>query len=135
MTAMNLVIRRFIILLLLVLQGFAPLLHAHVHVMGEDDGVHIHGIATVSAHHEHELASLDKVVCSNTAFGLHSAIQKKNLLDIDSAEPADFISTAATLQFAVLIEKQSGLSRPGIVLPRSLFVFNSAPRAPPFSLS
>ena len=60
---MILVIRRSIILLLLALQGFAPLVHAHVHIVDSEDGVHIHGVTTAISH-EHQLSALDQFSCS-----------------------------------------------------------------------
>ena len=127
------VIRRLIILLLFVLQGFAPLLHAHAHLVESEDGVHIHGVTTVIAHaheHEHESSGLDKMACAQTTFGLHSAIQKKSALETDESLFA-FISTADFFQLAVIINQKIGFSPPPTDIKPSLFTLNSAPRAPP----
>ena len=123
---MILIVRRFIILLLLVLQGFAPLVHAHVHIVDSGDGVHIHGVTSVTSH-EHQLSALDKFSCSSAAIGMHSAIQKKNSLnaDICYANHTDFV------QFPQIIKKTVGFSPPRISLKSSLLLSASAPRAPP----
>ncbi|NOQ63022.1 MAG: hypothetical protein GQ582_00740 [Methyloprofundus sp.] len=122
------VIRRLIILLLFILQGFAPLLHAHAHTIGSEEGIHIHGVTTVIAHtHEHELSELDNVACAQTTFSLHSAIQKK---ETGESMPA-FISTADSFQLAAIINQKIGFSPPPTDLKSLLFTLNSAPRAPP----
>ena len=128
---MILFVRRFIILLLLVLQGFAPLVHAHVHIVDSDDGVHIHGVTSVASH-EHQLSALDKFSCSSAAIGMHSAIQKKNSLNADDLN-ADSCDTNHTgfVQFPQLIKKTVGFSPPNISLKSSLLLSASAPRAPP----
>ena len=128
---MILVIRRFIIFLLLVLQGFAPLVHAHVHIIGSEDGVHIHGITTATTH-EHELSALDKFSCSNTAIGMHSAIQKKKSLNADLNANTCYLSYTGFVWFPVFIEKTVGFSPPYIALKSSLLLSASAARAPPF---
>ena len=127
---MILLIRRFIISLLLVLQGFSPLVHAHVHIIGSEDGVHIHGITTATSH-EHELSALDKFSCSNTAIGMHSAITKKKSLNADLNADTCYLSYTDFVQFPVFIEKTGGFSSPDIALEFSLLLSNSAPRAPP----
>ena len=127
---MILVINRSIILLLLVLQGFAPLVHAHVHIIGSEDGVHIHGITTVTSH-EHELSALDKFSCSNTAIGMYSAIQKKKSLNADLNTDTCYLSYTGFVRIPVFIEKNVGFSPSDIALKSSLLLSTSAPRAPP----
>ena len=126
MSAMILVIRRSIIFLLLVLQGFAPLVHAHVHIINSDDGIHIHGITTATSH-EHQLSALDEFSCSSAAIGVHSAIQKKKSLNADAcyASYTDFV------QFPEFIEKTVGFSPPDSDLKSSILLSDFAPRAPP----
>ena len=127
---MILVIRCSIILLLLVLQGFAPLVHAHVHIIDSEDGVHIHGITTAVSH-EHQLSALDKFSCSSAAIGLHSAIQKKKSLNADLNAETCYLSYTGFVRFPVYIEKTVGFSPPVIALKSSLLLSASAPRAPP----
>ena len=124
---MIIVIRRFIILLLLVLQGFAPLVHAHVHMVDSEHGVHIHGITSVTSH-EFQLSALDNFSCVNTAIGMHSAIQKKKHLNADTC----YVSYTDFVQFPVFIEKSVVFFPPGIDLKSALFLSDSTPRAPPF---
>jgi len=127
---MILVTRRFIILLLLVLQGFAPLVHAHVHTIGSGEGIHIHGIVSAGSD-GHQLSALDNFSCSDTAIGMHSAIQKKKALsadmNIETACP-DYINLIWAPAFIIKI---IGFSPPEISLKSSLLFPASAPRAPP----
>lgn len=127
---MILVTRRFIILLLLMLQGFAPFVHAHVHIVGSDDGIHIHGITSGSSH-EHQLSALDEFSCSNTAIGMQSAIAKKKSLSADLSADACYVGYTDFVQFPVFITKYVGFSPPCIDLKPSLLLSESAPRAPP----
>ena len=130
MSAMILVIRRFIIFLLLVLQGFAPLVHAHVHIVDSEDGVHIHGVISATSH-EHQLTALDKFSCSNTAIGMHSAIQKKKSLDADLNADTCYAIYTDFVQFTEFIEKTVGFSPPGSDLKSLLLLSDFSPRAPP----
>jgi len=127
---MILLIRRSIILLLLVLQGFAPFVHAHVHIVGSDDGIHIHGITSVSSH-EHQLSALDKFSCSNTAIGMQSAIAKKKSLSAALNVDVYYVGYTDFVQFPVFITNYVGFSPPRIDLKSSLLLSESAPRAPP----
>lgn len=130
MAFMILVTRRCIILLLLVLQGFAPLVHAHVHTVGGEEGIHVHGITTVASH-EHQLSTLDNFSCSNAAVGVQSAISKKKALQTAPDADTCFVSYADFVQPPVLIAKYIGFSPSGFALQYSLLLSDSAPRAPP----
>ena len=127
---MILLINRFIIVLLLVLQGFAPLVHAHVHVINSDDGVHIHGITTASSH-EHQFSALENISCSNTAIGMHPAITKKKALSADLDSAACYFGSFDLNQFSVLLENTVGFSPPDLILSSALSLSDSAPRGPP----
>lgn len=127
---MILVIRRCLILLLLVLQGFAPLVHAHVHIVGGEEGVHIHGITTVTSH-ALQFSSLDNYACSNAAIGMHSAIQKKKSLDVALDTDTYIVSYAELSHSLAILEKYIGFPSTGLALKQPAFLSGSAPRAPP----
>ena len=128
---MILVTRRFIILLLLVLQGFAPLVHAHVHIIDSEEGIHIHGIVSAAGSDEHQLSALDNFSCADTAIGMHSAIQKKKSLHADLNADTCYFGYADFDQFSVLMEKTIGFSPPEIHCKSTLLLSVFAPRAPP----
>ena len=128
---MILVTRRFIILLLLVLQGFTPLVHAHVHIIGSEEGIHIHGITSATSD-EHQLSALDSFSCSDTAIGMHSAIQKKKPLYADLNADTAYSGYIDFIRVPVFIIKTIGFSPPDISLKSSLLLSAFAPRAPPF---
>lgn len=128
---MNLLYRRFIILLLLVLQGFTPLVHAHVQAMDNSgNGIHIDEISRVW----HDAG--DALLFSNsehigTAIDMHAAItQKKLLLD---GELSNILFVDAKLQFIRLsvINKLIGFSPPIVIVKPSVSLSAIAPRAPP----
>lgn len=128
--SMILVTRRFIILLLLVLQGFAPLVHAHVHMSDSGEGIHIHGIVSVASDGA-QLSALDNFSCSDTAIGMHSAIQKKKTLPTDVNVETVCPDYIGLIRASAFIAKVIGFSPPGISLKPSLLLPASAPRAPP----
>ena len=127
---MILVTRQFIILLLLVLQGFAPLVHAHVHMSDSGEGMHIHGIVSAASDRA-QLSASDNFGCSDTAIGMHSAIQKKKTLSADvnvETVCSDYIDL---IRGPAFIAKIIGFSPPETSLKSSLLLPASAPRAPP----
>lgn len=74
---MKFVMHRFFIVLLVVLQGLSPLVHAHVQLQGSaQDGIHIHDIAQAEHQHDQRLSLInDEHSC--TAIGIQSGIQQK----------------------------------------------------------
>lgn len=79
---MIMLIRRFVLLLLLVLQGFTPLVHAHVQVDGVDAGLHIHGI-NIGVSAGVEVSALDTFGHCAAVIDVKQAISQKKLLDAE----------------------------------------------------
>lgn len=123
---MILIFRRAIILVLFVLQSFAPLVHAHAHIVDCDEGVHIHGIISAD-NHEHQLSALDLNSCTNTAIAMHSAILKKKLLHADIC----YINDTGFSQPPVCVAKEIDFLPPGISVKPFLLLSDTIPRAPP----
>lgn len=128
---MNLQFHRFIILLLLVLQGFTPLVHAHVQMTGSvDEGIHIDGISR-TWHEPGDALSLSTTDHSSRVIDMQAAIQqKKLLLDGELLNPIYF---DAGLKFIRLlsINKLIGFSPPVLFIYPSVSLSAIAPRAPP----
>lgn len=125
---MKLFFHRSIIVLLLLLQGFSPLVHAHVIADGGENGLHIDGIS-VQADKSPQISSFKSVGHADIVIGMQSAVQQKNLLLIDVpnvSRKAD--ETPFLLPF---IEKRivffSTISESNSVVEFS----STAPRAPP----
>lgn len=130
---MNLFLRQFIILLLLLLQGVSPLVHAHVHQDGGINGLHIDvdGFSTLSKQSPQN-ASLERVDHSGTVIGIRSAIQQKNQL---IKHHPDTGLDLQSLHFSApcFIENQL-LYRSTVFADTVLINLSTiAPRAPPFS--
>ncbi|MDF1582525.1 MAG: hypothetical protein RQ733_07045 [Methyloprofundus sp.] len=128
---MNIVLRRFIIMLLLVLQGFSPLVHAHVHIIDSNNsGIHIDEISRVwhSADHSLSLSSVDHT-CA--AIDMQTAIQQKKLLL--AGELLNTIFVDAKLKFIDkrLVNKLIGFSPPIFIVKPAISLSVIAPRAPP----
>jgi hypothetical protein len=125
---MNLFFRRSIILLLFVLQGFAPLVHAHVQEDGGEYGLHIYGI-NLAAEKIPQFSSIKAKGHSEVTIGLRSAIQHKNLLinDLPISCFTDYTQYSVCppfkepLQFSLLVFQ----NKPSINLSIC------SPRAPP----
>ncbi len=123
---MNLYFRRSIILLLFVLQGFAPLVHAHVQEDGGEYGLHIDGIK-LATEKIPELSSFKAKGHSEVTIGLRSAIQHKNLLisDLPIAGFTDYTLYSihppfkAPLQFSLLVFQNKPSINLSIVSPRA----------------
>ncbi len=76
--------RRFIIMLLLLLQGFSPLAHAHVQSVEDVSGVHIHLYQlNVDTDTVPTITSEDVVGHSGMQDNLHASIELPNLLDME----------------------------------------------------
>jgi len=128
---MNSLPTRFIILLLFVLQGFAPLVHAHARINNTVSGMHINGFTSDN------LELITTVITNsdyNPAIELGDAIQKnQNLVDnVDSQ--ILYFDTAHPLKISILISNAIDFSIPIVYPPRFLFLSTSAPRAPPFGV-
>ena len=80
---MKIFIHRFILLLLLLLQCVSPLVHAHVHAEGSNNGVHFHGI-NAQASQQTEILALDILRHRVAIIELKQAIFQKKLLDEES---------------------------------------------------
>ncbi len=124
---------RLIVLLLLFLQGFTPLVHAHVGPAGgnSDNGIHIDGLG-FTASGDAQLADFDQVGYYPLAIGISSAIQPKQAFDECVERSYIAVTSHSVLSFCRFIEKQIGFSPPVIGF-YSFFPSDSAPRAPPFS--
>lgn len=79
---MSLFFRRSIILLLFLLQGLSPLVHAHahahVHADGGEYGLHIDGVSVLTEKNV-QFASLESIGHFDVVIGMRSAIQQKKL--------------------------------------------------------
>ncbi|NOQ15977.1 MAG: hypothetical protein GQ581_02865 [Methyloprofundus sp.] len=123
--------RRVIIMLLLLLQGFSPLVHAHVQSVDDVSGVHMHlyqlnaDADTVSA-----ITSADIVGHSGMQDNLHSSIELPNLLDMEHGWPCFVMSKIACLQISI-VDKYVTFSPHIDTIKPALIVSISAPRAPP----
>ncbi len=129
--AMNLLYRRFIILLLLVLQGFSPLVHAHVQAIDSNDsGIHIDEISRVW-HDTSDALSFTNSEHIGTAIDMQSAItQKKLLLDSDLSHIL-FVDAKPKCICLFVINKLIGFSPPVFIVQPSVSLSAIAPRAPP----
>jgi len=128
---MNLVFRRFIILLLLVLQGFSPLVHAHVHMIdGNNDGIHIDEISRAwqGADHAFSLSSIDHA-CA--AIDMQTAIQQKKLLLDGELLNTFFVDARPKFSHKLIVNKLIGFSPPIFIVQPSVSLSAIAPRAPP----
>jgi hypothetical protein len=124
---------RLIVLLLLLLQGFTPLVHAHVgqaEGFNSDNGIHIDGLGFASAG-DSQLSDFDQVGYYPLAIGINSAIQQKQDFDECSESFCFAVIINSVLPFRKHIEKLIGFSPPVIGF-YSFFPSDSAPRAPPF---
>jgi len=129
--AMNLLYRRFIILLLLVLQGFSPLVHAHVQAMdSNDNGIHIDEISRVW-HDTGDALSFTNSEHIGTAIDMQAAITQKKLLLGGELLSAIFIDTKAQFIRFFTINKLIGFSPPVFIVKSSISLSAIAPRAPP----
>ncbi len=128
---MNLLLRRFIILLLLVLQGFTPLVHAHVQIMDSiDDGIHIDEISRVW-HDTGDALSLSNSDHAGTVIDMQAAITQKKLLLDGELLSTLFVDTKPQFVHCFIINKLMGFSPPIFIVKPSISLSAIAPRAPP----
>ncbi len=76
---MKFFILRTIILLLLLLQGFTPLVHAHVSGHGIESGLHIDGII-LQIEKNPQTSSFENIYQTNIAISISGAVQQKKQL-------------------------------------------------------
>ncbi len=126
---MSLFFRRSIILLLLLLQGLSPLVHAHVQSDGGEYGLHIDGVS-VFAEKDVQFSSLESIGHFDAVIGMRPAIQQKKL-SISyfpnygvSGYEQHFIKSHVT-------EKPTQLLEPVFQKKLSIYLSIIAPRAPP----
>lgn len=123
--------RQIIILLLLLLQGLSPLVHAHVQVDDGEYGLHIDGIS-IQIEGNSPLSSIKATGHVDSVIGMKSAIQQKNLLKTD--QPASRISYFEQLFTATSGKDNKRLFCSFIALSEtSATLSNIAPRAPPLA--
>ena len=128
---MNLLYHRFIILLLLVLQGFSPLVHAHAQeVDNGGSGIHIDEVSRIWQDTGDTLSFRNGEKVS-PAIDMQAAITQKKLLIDGVLLSAIFIDTKLQFIHFFIINKLIGFSPPivNVNTPVSLSVI--APRAPP----
>ncbi len=127
---------RLIILLLALLQGFAPLVHAHVQTDNGQAGIHLEGFAYADYDNSQVLSSKNSECEACLVIGLGSAIQPKHLLMGDSAadEPQLYPVPADITKLPVFIKKQVGFSPPVRIDYFQVYSLSSAPRAPPVTI-
>lgn len=129
---MNLFFHRTIVLLLLLLQGVSPLVHAHVHADGGESGLHIDGIS-VLLEKDSQFTSLKTIGHSDAVMGMRSAIQHKTQL-INDLPMSGFIGQYGHhfIQPYLLEKKVLLYSPPPFQNKLSTYLSIIAPRAPPF---
>ena len=128
---MNLQFHRVIILLLLVLQGFAPFVHAHVQTTDSvSDGIHIDEISRVWQESS-DAASLSSRDHSSQVIDMQAAIQQKKLLLEGELLNAVFVDAEFKFTQLLCINKLIGFSPPVLLLKPPVSLSVIAPRAPP----
>jgi hypothetical protein len=116
-------------MLLLLLQGFSPLVHAHVHVQLAEDvsEVHIH-MYQLDIDTAPIVVSPDIIGCGGVQNNLHADIEQPNVLDMEQAWQSLNIACLQTPS----IDKYIAFSPHSGVLKSALIDPIAAPRAPPF---
>lgn len=122
-------IRRFIVLFLLLLQGFTPLVHAHVQTVDGGYGLHIHEFSAYTDK-ESYLSSLEFFADSGAVIDMNSAIKERNLLSADLDAACVYACVLVFLQ-QFIVQQLLGFSPPLDALKSSIKYSVFAPRAPP----
>jgi len=122
--------RQITILLLLLLQGLSPLVHAHVQVDDGEYGLHIEGINVQVKESPHS-SSIERIGYIESVIGMKSAIQQKNLLKTDRS--ASQFSYFEQLFFATYVNNKRLFFSFISLSDSSVILSNSAPRAPPLA--
>ncbi len=126
---MKLLLHRFIVLLLLLLQGFTPLVHAHVQADNAGYGVHLHDLSRYTNKAAH-VSALELFADSGAVIEMNSAIKANRLIVAD----VDFAILQCCALFFLqqsFVSKQIVLSPYYQTLKSSIKFSVSAPRAPP----
>ncbi|MFK5947546.1 MAG: hypothetical protein QM500_02100 [Methylococcales bacterium] len=127
---MKFFILRTIILLLLLLQGFAPLVHAHVSGHGIENGFHIDGI-DLQIEKSPQISSFENIYQTNIAISISGAVQQKNQLLTGLSLLRD-LNYNKLVKYAV-INKQTLFFSPVSSASSVVDLSSLAPRAPPFN--
>mgnify|MGYP000630252796 CR=1 FL=1 len=128
---MMIFVRRVIIMLLLLLQGFSPLVHAHAQSVEDASGVHIHLYQlNVDADTAPTIISADIVGHSGMQDNLHSSIALPNLLDMEHGWSCFIMAKIACLHASIIDKYVIFFPHIDAIKP-ALTVSISAPRAPP----
>ncbi len=126
---MNLFFQQFIIALLLVLQGFSPLVHAHVEADHSETGLHIEGLLPTVDSQQH--SAMQAAGHADTVIGMCSAIQQKNLL-LKSMQDQDVDNNNFCSVSNVYVTHQIPVAQPEWLGIHAISFSELAPRAPPF---
>lgn len=122
---------RFIILLLLLLQGFTPLVHAHVQSVESGSGLHLHEFDSYIEKQTYtsvsSLAFIDK---SGAVIDMSAAIKQQTSL-IDNLDSSCFYFCVAVFLQQAFLEKSLDFSPYQAVFTSAIRYSVSAPRAPP----
>ena len=126
---------RLIVLLLLFLQGFTPLVHAHVSstAFNADNGIHIDGL-NFAVSGQSQLSDYDQVGYYSLAIGVNSAIQQKQNAEERIQCFCFLLTRDFALPFHKYLEKLVDFSPP-VVSFYSFSPSDSSPRAPPFLIA
>ena len=121
--------RRFIVLLLLLLQGFMPLVHAHVQAVDCEYGLHLHEFSTYTDQASYA-SSLELAADLGAVIDMNSAIKEQKLLAAD-VDDACFYSCIIVFIQRSVVSRLVGFSPPVDILKFPIKYSSSAPRAPP----
>jgi len=127
---MNLFFRQSIIVLLLLLQGLSPLVHAHVQEDTGEYGLHIDGFRALTENSP-QFSAFDSIAHTDVVIGMRPAIRQKNLLSSDLPNTGLNEATQDFTQ-AALVEKRLLYDLSVFVIEASIDLSVIAPRAPPF---
>jgi len=130
---MKIFICRFVVLFLLLLQGFTPLVHAHVQMMDSvEDGLHIHHTDTL-VNQADQFSSIEASRHSGPIIDMHAAIQQKRLLEGELVA-ISFSDYKHDFVLPLRAKKRIGFSPPSFIVIKSCISLSViAPRAPPIS--
>ena len=126
---MKIFIQRTILLLLIALQGVAPLVHAHV--QGENNiGVHFHSINAQSYQQTEEVAALGFFAHCDAVIDITLAVVQKKLLDCELSNDS---VTLSRILFPPAIVITTAIASSVYILPakQSIKLSTAMPRGPP----
>jgi len=123
--------RQIIILLLLLLQGLSPLVHAHVQVDNGEYGLHIEGVS-VQIKENAQFSSIEVIGHVDTVIGMKPAIQHNKLLKTDQPASRRSFFESLSIHPSVKDDKRFFCSFIGLS-GSSVTLSNIAPRAPPLA--